>query len=132
MVELVHGTVDTMGNDLLCGIQRTGRGFPYFLVFRIAQFADDPIHNVIIRMGRSAHTDFDPRIILCAQLLRDAFDAIVSAVRTAAFDAEFSRRKGNIIMDHDHMFRRDPVKSGGGLNSLAAEIHVCLRTEEED
>ena len=51
-------------------------------------------------------TDFDAQKILRPGHRNDIFDAVVPACTSFLADAQISRRKADVIIDHDHLFFR--------------------------
>lgn len=73
--------------------------------------AQHPVGQVVVRVGLLAHAYPQAGKLICAQVLDDAFQPVVSAGGAAPPDAQFAHSQRGIVQHYQHMVRRDLVKS---------------------
>jgi len=78
-----------------------------------------------------ANSNLEPGEFAGTQVSNETTNSIVSPWPTIHSEAELPQRKGNIIVNHEDLLRRNLVKAGCGRDRTATEVHVGLRLEQK-
>ena len=82
-------------------------------------FGSSDAHSEAIERGRASQFD-------------DAFEAVVAAGAPAAFAANVTHWKIELVVNDEDVFGGDVEECHAGLNAFTAEIHECLGLEKVD
>ena len=92
----------------------------------LAELGQHPVRQIILGIWLRPHAYADTGEFLRAQLCDNALDAVVSAGTALSPQPQLSRRQGDVIINDQHLLRRDLVEVRRRRNGIAAEESLYL------
>lgn len=131
MTVQIHCGVHVAAHDLhgsICGVFQCRLQGSHIL---LAELGQHPVRQIILGIWLRPHAYADTGKFLRAQLCDNALDAVVSAGTALSPQPQLSRRQGDVIINDQHLLRRDLVEVRRRRNGIAAEVHVCRRLHQQ-
>lgn len=127
----LHGAFYVSAYDVLTGmIHRFKSRIQLFFVV-LGKFTQHPICQIVFGVRLLSDADFNTRKVVRFEVVDDALDPVVTAVRSFAANAQPGWGERDVVKYNQYVFRRKLIKGGGIAYGFPGIVHECLRFHQK-